>query len=332
MLVVSTIVSLAVLVYAHLAGHRGRGRDPGDPDLDLPSDLPDPGHRRLQRLRRRRPVQPVRQLRDPADRQLCAADLGRHQGTAAGRRPVHRGVAAVLADLPVGDRDDLRRDRDGEPGRPVGQAGGRCRTGIVAVLQAMLLVAFGVKAAVFPMSAWLPDSYPSAPAPVTAVFAGLLTKVGIYAIIRVQTLLFPTGSYGTLLMIAALLTMVVGILGAVSQSGHQTDAVVHPGLAHRLHAVRRRAGLGGRPRRGDLLRGAPHPGADGAVPGGRPDRAGGRHDGAGPARRAGRGRADPGDPVLHPGDEPGRGAAAVRVPGQGRPVRGRHRRTAGCWR
>src|SRR6478609_6734527 len=91
--------------------------------------------------------------------------------------------------------------------------------GIVAVLQAMLLVAFGVKAAVFPMSQWLPDSYPSAPAPVTAVFAGLLTKVGIYAIIRVQTLLFPTGSYGTLLMIAALLTMVVGILGAISQSG-----------------------------------------------------------------------------------------------------------------
>jgi len=91
--------------------------------------------------------------------------------------------------------------------------------GIVAVLQALLLVAFGVKAAVFPMSAWLPDSYPSAPAPVTAVFAGLLTKVGIYAIIRVQTLLFPTGSYATLLMIAALLTMVVGILGAISQSG-----------------------------------------------------------------------------------------------------------------
>src|SRR6478609_5833158 len=56
--------------------------------------------------------------------------------------------------------------------------------GIVATLQALLLVAFGIKAAVFPMSAWLPDSYPSAPAPVTAVFAGLLTKVGIYAIIR----------------------------------------------------------------------------------------------------------------------------------------------------
>ena len=90
--------------------------------------------------------------------------------------------------------------------------------GIVATLQALLLVAFGIKAAVFPMSAWLPDSYPSAPAPVTAVFAGLLTKVGIYAIIRVQTLLFPTGSFATLLMIAALATMIVGILGAISQS------------------------------------------------------------------------------------------------------------------
>ena len=51
------------------------------------------------------------------------------------------------------------------------------------------------------------------------MFAGLLTKVGIYAIIRVQTLLFPTGSFATLLMIAALATMIVGILGAISQSG-----------------------------------------------------------------------------------------------------------------
>jgi multicomponent Na+:H+ antiporter subunit D len=72
---------------------------------------------------------------------------------------------------------------------------------------------------VFPLYAWLPDSYPSAPAPVTAVFAGLLTKVGIYAIIRVQTLLFPPGSFGTVLMVAALLTMLVGILGAIAQSG-----------------------------------------------------------------------------------------------------------------
>src|SRR3712207_7595361 len=79
----------------------------------------------------------------------------------------------------------------------------------------MLLIAFGIKAAVFPLSAWLPDSYPTAPAPVTAVFAGLLTKVGVYAIIRTQTLLFPGGALDDLLMWAALATMLIGILGAV---------------------------------------------------------------------------------------------------------------------
>ncbi|MDG4769914.1 Na+/H+ antiporter subunit D [Solwaraspora sp. WMMD792] len=86
------------------------------------------------------------------------------------------------------------------------------------VLQLMLLLAFGIKAAVFPLSAWLPDSYPTAPAPVTAVFAGLLTKVGVYAIIRTETLLFPGGRTRDLLLVVALLTMVVGILGAVAQS------------------------------------------------------------------------------------------------------------------
>jgi multicomponent Na+:H+ antiporter subunit D len=91
--------------------------------------------------------------------------------------------------------------------------------GVALVLQLCLLTAFAIKAAVFPMSAWLPDSYPTAPAPVTAVFAGLLTKVGVYAIIRVQTLLFPDSPLQGLLMWAALLTMVIGILGAVSQSG-----------------------------------------------------------------------------------------------------------------
>jgi multicomponent Na+:H+ antiporter subunit D len=85
------------------------------------------------------------------------------------------------------------------------------------LLQVMLLLAFAIKAAVFPLSAWLPDSYPTAPAPVTAVFAGLLTKVGVYAIIRTQSLLFPDGRMDDVLMWAALATMVVGILGAVAQ-------------------------------------------------------------------------------------------------------------------
>ncbi|SHU13563.1 putative monovalent cation/H+ antiporter subunit D [Mycobacteroides abscessus subsp. bolletii] len=83
---------------------------------------------------------------------------------------------------------------------------------------AVLLVGFAIKAAVFPLSTWLPDSYPTAPAPVTAVFAGLLTKVGVYAIIRAHSLLFPGGGLNTVLLVAALLTMIVGILGAIAQS------------------------------------------------------------------------------------------------------------------
>jgi multicomponent Na+:H+ antiporter subunit D len=87
-----------------------------------------------------------------------------------------------------------------------------------AQLQFMLLVVFAIKAAVFPLSAWLPDSYPTAPAPVTAVFAGLLTKVGVYAILRTQTLIFPHRPLTELLLCVAAATMIVGILGAIAQS------------------------------------------------------------------------------------------------------------------
>ncbi len=62
--------------------------------LDLPPDLPDPGGRRLQRLPRRRPVQPLRQLRDPAHRVLRAAHPRRHRGAHPRRRRLHRGLAA----------------------------------------------------------------------------------------------------------------------------------------------------------------------------------------------------------------------------------------------
>ncbi|MFD5869424.1 Na+/H+ antiporter subunit D [Corynebacterium sp. NPDC060344] len=88
------------------------------------------------------------------------------------------------------------------------------RTAIFAVL----LVAFAVKAAVFPLSSWLPDSYPTAPSMVTAVFAGLLTKVGVYAIIRSRSVMFPDGALDEVLMWAGLATMIMGILGAMAQN------------------------------------------------------------------------------------------------------------------
>ena len=81
-----------------------------------------------------------------------------------------------------------------------------------------LLVVFGVKAGLFPLFFWLPDSYPTAPGAITAVFAGLLTKVGVYAIIRSQTLLFPPeAQQGSFLLVLAGFTMVVGVLGALAQ-------------------------------------------------------------------------------------------------------------------
>ena len=90
--------------------------------------------------------------------------------------------------------------------------------GTRSALFAVLLVAFGIKAAVFPLSTWLPDSYPTAPAPVTAVFAGLLTKVGVYAIIRTHSLVFPNSGLNSVLLVAALLTMLIGVLGAIAQT------------------------------------------------------------------------------------------------------------------
>lgn len=84
-------------------------------------------------------------------------------------------------------------------------------------LNLLLLLAFGLKAAVFPLFFWLPDSYPTAPSPVTAVFAGLLTKIGVYALVRTETLLFPGGQRNLILVIAGF-TMIVGVLGAIAQS------------------------------------------------------------------------------------------------------------------
>jgi len=89
--------------------------------------------------------------------------------------------------------------------------------GVRTGLQLLLLLAFGIKAAVFPLFFWLPDSYPTAPSSVSAVFAGLLTKVGVYCLIRVQTLLFP-GELDGLVMVIGAVTMLVGVIGAVSHS------------------------------------------------------------------------------------------------------------------
>lgn len=85
----------------------------------------------------------------------------------------------------------------------------------------LLLVAFGIKAGLFPVFFWLPASYPTAGFAVSALFAGLLTKVGVYALIRVFTLLFPLADTGLAPLVLAIsaATMASGVLAAASQ-GH----------------------------------------------------------------------------------------------------------------
>jgi len=78
------------------------------------------------------------------------------------------------------------------------------------------LVVFGTKAAIFPLFSWLPDSYPTAPTTITAVFAGLLTKIGVYVLIRFFTLM-DLEELGPLLLVVAGLTMIIGVAGALAQ-------------------------------------------------------------------------------------------------------------------
>jgi multicomponent Na+:H+ antiporter subunit D len=93
------------------------------------------------------------------------------------------------------------------------------RPGVVTTLAMLFLAAFGIKAAVFPVFFWLPASYHTPPVAVSAIFAGLLTKVGVYALIRVFTLIFMANvgfTHGVILAIAGF-TMITGVLGALSQ-------------------------------------------------------------------------------------------------------------------
>jgi multicomponent Na+:H+ antiporter subunit D len=89
--------------------------------------------------------------------------------------------------------------------------------GVRLGIGAWFFIVFGTKAAIFPLFSWLPDSYPTAPTTITAVFAGLLTKIGIYAMIRFHTL---TGmdDLGPVMLIVAGVTMVVGAVGALAQT------------------------------------------------------------------------------------------------------------------
>jgi len=87
----------------------------------------------------------------------------------------------------------------------------------------LLLVVFVFKAALVPLFFWLPDTYP-APAIATAtIFAGIMTKVGVYSILRVFTLVFggPSSYAAKWILPLAGFTMLIGVLGAICQLNYR---------------------------------------------------------------------------------------------------------------
>jgi len=92
------------------------------------------------------------------------------------------------------------------------------QSGLLTVIAILFLVIFGLKGAIFPLYFWLPGSYQAPPAVVTALFGALLTKVGVYSITRVFTLIFyhePSFTHEILAWLAAL-TIIFGVIGAIA--------------------------------------------------------------------------------------------------------------------
>jgi multicomponent Na+:H+ antiporter subunit D len=92
--------------------------------------------------------------------------------------------------------------------------------GLMTAIAFVFMAAFGIKAGLFPFFFWLPASYHTPPFAISAFFAGMLTKVGVYALIRTFTLVFhhDIATTHSVLLVAACLTMVTGVLGAAAQN------------------------------------------------------------------------------------------------------------------
>jgi proton-translocating NADH-quinone oxidoreductase chain N len=83
----------------------------------------------------------------------------------------------------------------------------------------LLIVGFGIKAAIAPMHTWLPDAHPAAPSPISSLLSGVMIKTGIYGLLRFYILFQTLHVYwGFILSILAFLTMFIGNLTAMFQT------------------------------------------------------------------------------------------------------------------
>lgn len=90
--------------------------------------------------------------------------------------------------------------------------------GLVTVTSLLFFIGFGIKSAIFPLYFWLPSSYHTPPSAIAAIFGGLLTKMGVYALFRVFTIIFEPDNFTLILFVAiSLLTMITGALGTINK-------------------------------------------------------------------------------------------------------------------
>lgn len=90
--------------------------------------------------------------------------------------------------------------------------------GLVSVTALLFFAGFGIKSAIFPLYFWLPSSYHTPPSAIAAIFGGLLTKMGIYAMLRTFTLIFQLDEFmQNVFIVIAILTMITGALGAINK-------------------------------------------------------------------------------------------------------------------
>ena len=92
--------------------------------------------------------------------------------------------------------------------------------GPIATIGALFVLAFAMKAAAFPLHFWLPASYPAPKIIVAALFAGLLTKVGVYSLLRVMIMLYGEAGamFGPFVALIGVSTAILGALGALAQN------------------------------------------------------------------------------------------------------------------
>jgi len=92
---------------------------------------------------------------------------------------------------------------------------------LIRLIYVLFIAGCFIKAGIVPLHTWLPDAYPAAPSPVSALLSGITTKIGLYGIIR---FLYSTGNFGHLTTLRLLIVFAaISMLGGVILALLQTD-------------------------------------------------------------------------------------------------------------